>query len=38
MLDYFSAIDLIAKEPFVDSSNLGAIGASYGGFSIGLIV
>lgn len=34
MLDYFSAIDLIAKEPFVDSSNLGAIGASYGGFSI----
>lgn len=34
MLDYFSAIDQMAKEPFVDANKLGAIGASYGGFSI----
>ncbi len=34
MLDYFSAIDAMAKEPFVDATKLGAIGASYGGFSI----
>ncbi len=32
--DYLSAIDELAKEPFVDEDNLGAIGASYGGFSV----
>lgn len=34
MQDYFSAIDEISKEPFVDASRLGAVGASYGGFSV----
>jgi len=34
MLDYFSAIDDVAKEPWVDENRLGAVGASYGGFSI----
>jgi len=34
MLDYFSAIDALAKEPFVDENKLGAVGASYGGFSV----
>ncbi len=34
MKDYLSAIDELAKEPFVDKNNLGAIGASYGGFSV----
>ncbi len=34
MKDYFSAIDELAKEPFVDENRLGAIGASYGGFSV----
>lgn len=34
MKDYFSAIDELAKEPFVDNDRLGAVGASYGGFSI----
>lgn len=34
MKDYFSAIDEISKEPFVDASRLGAVGASYGGFSV----
>jgi dipeptidyl aminopeptidase/acylaminoacyl peptidase len=34
MLDYFSAIDALAKEPFVDENRLGAVGASYGGFSV----
>lgn len=32
--DYFSAIDALAKEPFVDRERLGAVGASYGGFSV----
>jgi dipeptidyl aminopeptidase/acylaminoacyl peptidase len=32
--DYLSAIDDIAKEPYVDSNRLGAIGASYGGYSV----
>ena len=32
--DYLSAIDDLAKEPYVDESKLGAIGASYGGFSV----
>jgi len=34
MRDYFSAIDSMAKEPFVDENRLGAVGASYGGFSV----
>lgn len=34
MDDYLSAIDDLAKEPFVDKDRLGAIGASYGGYSV----
>lgn len=34
MRDYLSAIDFMAKEPFVDETRLGAVGASYGGFSV----
>ena len=34
MKDYFSAIDSLAKEPFVNQDKLGAVGASYGGFSV----
>ncbi len=33
MLDYLSAIDKLAEEPFVDEDKLGCTGASYGGFS-----
>jgi len=32
--DYLSAIDAIAKEPYVDANRLGAVGASYGGYSV----
>lgn len=32
--DYLSAIDSVAKEPYVDNENLGAVGASYGGYSV----
>lgn len=34
MNDYLSAIDAIAKEPYVDENRLGAVGASYGGYSV----
>lgn len=34
MRDYLSAIDALSKEPFVDEERLGAVGASYGGFSV----
>jgi dipeptidyl aminopeptidase/acylaminoacyl peptidase len=34
MKDYLSAIDNVSKEPFVNKDNLGAIGASYGGYSV----
>lgn len=34
MKDYFSAIDALAQEPYVDEDRLGAVGASYGGFSV----
>ena len=34
MKDYLSAIDALAEEPYVDNENLGAIGASYGGYSV----
>jgi len=32
--DYYAAIDTMAKEEYVDEENLGAVGASYGGFSV----
>src|SRR5690606_18013214 len=32
--DYLSAIDDLAGEPYVDSDRLGAIGASFGGYSV----
>lgn len=31
--DYLSAIDDVSKEPWVDTDNLGCVGASYGGYS-----
>lgn len=34
MRDYFSAIDDVAKEPFVDRDRLGCVGASFGGYSV----
>jgi dipeptidyl aminopeptidase/acylaminoacyl peptidase len=34
MDDYLSAIDDISKESYVDKSRLGAIGASFGGYSV----
>ena len=34
MKDYLSAIDELAKEPYVDEDRLGCTGASYGGFSV----
>ncbi len=34
MKDYFSAIDDAKKEPFIDEERLGAVGASYGGYSV----
>lgn len=34
MKDYLTAIDTLAAEPYVDEEHLGAVGASYGGFSI----
>ena len=34
MKDYFTAIDEIAKESYVDKDRLGCVGASFGGFSV----
>jgi len=34
MDDYLSAIDDVAKESYVDKTRLGAVGASYGGYSV----
>jgi dipeptidyl aminopeptidase/acylaminoacyl peptidase len=34
MKDYLSAIDAVKQEPWVDADHLGAVGASYGGFSV----
>lgn len=34
MEDYLTAIDALAKEPYVDADRLGAVGASYGGYSV----
>jgi dipeptidyl aminopeptidase/acylaminoacyl peptidase len=32
--DYLDATDAMAKEPYVDAARLGAVGASYGGYSV----
>jgi dipeptidyl aminopeptidase/acylaminoacyl peptidase len=32
--DYLSAIDEVSNEPYVDKDHLGAVGASYGGYSV----
>lgn len=34
MQDYLSAIDTAAKFPYVDANRLGAVGASFGGYSV----
>lgn len=34
MKDYLTAIDDASKEPYVDETRLGAVGASYGGYSV----
>jgi len=34
MKDYLTAIDTLAKEPYIDKNRLGAVGASYGGYSV----
>ena len=34
MKDYLTAIDEVAKEPYVDADHLGCVGASFGGFSV----
>ncbi len=34
MQDYLTAIDELAKEPFIDNQRLGAIGASAGGYAV----
>lgn len=34
MLDYYSAIDALKTEKYVDANKLGALGASYGGYSV----
>lgn len=34
MRDYFTAIDNVAKEPWCDTEHLGAVGASFGGYSV----
>lgn len=32
--DYISAVDEIKKEPYIDENRIGAVGASYGGYSV----
>lgn len=34
MQDYLSAIDHFKQEPYIDEERLGAVGASYGGYSV----
>lgn len=34
MRDYLTAIDQLAKEPYVDATKLACVGASYGGYSV----
>ncbi len=32
--DYLQAVDVLSEEPFIDKDRIGAVGASYGGYSI----
>ncbi len=34
MRDYLAAVDELKKEPYIDESKVGAVGASYGGYSV----
>ncbi|WP_370520852.1 prolyl oligopeptidase family serine peptidase [Bacteroides sp. 214] len=34
MKDLFTAIDVMAKEPFIDEERLGCVGASFGGYTV----
>ncbi len=34
MQDLLTAIDEVSKEPYIDKNHLGAVGASYGGFTV----
>jgi dipeptidyl aminopeptidase/acylaminoacyl peptidase len=34
MKDYLTAVDVLKKEPYIDENRLGAVGASYGGYSV----
>ncbi len=34
MKDYFSAVDDMKRESYIDDKHIGAVGASYGGFSV----
>lgn len=34
MRDYLSAVDELKKEPYIDENRIGAVGASYGGYSV----
>ncbi len=34
MSDYLAAVDSMKKLPFIDASRIGAVGASYGGYSV----
>lgn len=34
MKDYLTAVDYMAKENYIDEKKIGAVGASYGGFSV----
>ncbi len=34
MKDYLSAVDEMVKEPYINKDKIGAVGASYGGFSV----
>ncbi|MBR3100959.1 MAG: S9 family peptidase [Muribaculaceae bacterium] len=34
MKDYMSAVDEMKKEPYIDGDHIGAVGASYGGYSV----
>lgn len=34
MKDYLSAVDALKNEPYIDANRIGAVGASYGGYSV----
>lgn len=34
MQDYLSAVDFMKQKPYIDEAHIGAVGASYGGFSV----